>query len=408
MVQILAGKENIPLKAIMEGLNATENQCVSKEIQNLLSPDELVDNGSGDKPEDLSIFASHLVDEVIAKAEETTGNGVSDDEVEDDDAGGKQIVNESSIVENGNGDSPTTTNNVDDIPATNGVETEVEESGKPTETADVEEDQIAKDKLVETSVQVHKTEEIVSEKQEDETDVGVVKEEVVSEETTANDINAEEEEVPYSSAGDENLDRNVNFAEMTTFIEDGKQNHSMRDEERSSPSITNSSPSPTFISYKDSEVQQNDSENEDVDNIDIEKEFVMPPESAVERNVDNNNVNSSKTTNGNDSVLDNGNKSDNETIEDKELAAILAKKELVRKQVEMFEKNSPAGGKKVNYTIRTANHDKEAVVTKPEGAGSNVKNLKNFFQQLSTSENTSSPPSSGNLKLEYMYDYMIA
>jgi hypothetical protein len=252
---------------------------------------------------------------------------------------------------------------------------------------------------VETSVQVHKTEEIVSDKQEDETDVGVVNEEVVSEEAATNDVNAEgEEEVPPSSAGDDVPDRKINFSEIATVIEDGKQNHSMRDEERSSPSITNSSPSPTFISYQDSEVQQNDSENEDVDNIDIEKEFVMPPEAEVEKNVDNNNVNGSKATNGNDIILDNDNKTDNETTEDKELAAILAKKELVRKQVEMFEKNSPAGGKKVNYTIRTANQDKEAVVTKPEGEGSNVKNLKNFFQRLSKPENTSSPPSSAPAK----------
>lgn len=135
------------------------------------------------------------------------------------------------------------------------------------------------------------------------------------------------------------------------------------------------------------ELQNNDSEPEDLDNIDIEKEFDMQTE--PERSLNNNSVTSFEEKSS-DIIIENGgesHKDDNDN--DNELAAALARKALVRQQVEMFEKNCPGGGK-VKYTLRTAG-DEKGDKDQTDTGGSNVKNLKNFFQRLSTSDNATSP-----------------
>lgn len=387
LIKTLATKEETPIEAIIEGLNSTENHCVSKEIHTLLSEEkgqEVTDNGSGDKVEDqdLSTYANNLVDEVIAKAEKTTAEQNGEYVTE--------ISTEKTETQQEQPDSP---------------ELEKEEEKAESEA-------VADDKLVETSVEIHAAQEksVVEENRDndgdEEDDEGVVNDTTSQPSLTA-DVNEPLVEDKAETSSDVPV-KSVNFPEtIDTVIEDEKSF-----EEDVSQSPVTSPTATEFQSHDALDNKQNESENEDVDDIDIEKEFVMPAE--AERSLDNNN----SLTNGKiseDTVLENGNdktaeveeksKNDNAKIdEDAELAAALARKALVRQQVELFEKSSPNPGK-VKYSFRTASQDKEQSQAKPEGNGSNVKNLKNFFQRLSTTtENTSSPPPSGILKiLNYPY-----
>jgi len=147
-----------------------------------------------------------------------------------------------------------------------------------------------------------------------------------------------------------------------------------------------------------------------VDNIDIEKEFVMPADAESNNNV--NVLEQSKLANGgrnmtrmdsNDIILDgedkaavNGNESP--STGDEGLDSILARKALVRNQVQKFEKSSPGQGT-VKYSIRSSASTQEKPAAEAQSeSGSNVKNLKNFFQKLSTSSDSTTPPSGGAAK----------
>jgi len=208
-------------------------------------------------------------------------------------------------------------------------------------------------------------------------------------------------------------DRNVKFHEtVATVIEDDANHHDEYEEEEEEEKVEeqqiNATPEPTQ-EYKNNGVDaQNESENDD---IDIEKEFVMPAETEKNNNVDA--MEQSKVANGggrtmtrmdsNDIILDGEDKPDGingssiPSTGDEGLDSILARKALVRQQVQKFEKTSPGQGA-VKYSIRSSSAKQEQPAEEVKSDGSNVKNLKNFFQRLSTTSDSTTSPSGGAVK----------
>ncbi|ODM91006.1 hypothetical protein Ocin01_15681 [Orchesella cincta] len=349
LLETLADKEEISLQSVMQGLEATENHCVSKEIESLLAgksdneQDQEVTDGSGDRLEDVNAYATNLVDDVIATAEETTSNQVSQEELE-------PVV-------------------LDDVGLTETEEVEPIDSGAEVDPAE--------ENLVEASVEVHKV----------------------------------DTEPPQSEdeSGDA-VDKSVTFPErVATVIEDHKRVE-VTDHHEEQPTADEDG------DYSSHGLDaRNESENED-DQIDIEKEFVMPTE--PETNNNNDLASDHKQTPvltrmvSNEIIIDDEDKPSSpiskEPVADGDgdgLDALMARKALVRQQVEKFEKTAPGGGKgKVQYSFRSSTQESEAKAAEEEG--SKVKNLKNFFQRLSTSESNTPPPagpakSVGKLKVTF-------
>jgi len=340
LLEILAEKQDVSLESVMEGLEATENHCVSKEIKTLLSgksDDQEVNDGAGDRIEDVSAYATNLVDDVISTAEETTSNQITQD------AEPEPVV-------------------LDDVGLTETEEVERIDSWG------VDDDPI-QEKWVEASVEVHSVEADSPKTEEEEDDSGDV------------------------------VDRSVTFPErVATVIEDHKKVADQDDQEYRSHGVDT----------------QNESDNED-DQLDIEKEFVMPTETETNNNT---NVASERKPGqiltrmaSNEVIIDNedspSSPSTKEPVSDGDgLDELMARKALVRQQVAKFEKTAPGGGKgKVQYSFRSSTQD-ESEKKEAEEQGSNVKNLKNFFQRLSTSETAASPPagptkSVGKLKVTF-------
>jgi hypothetical protein len=252
------------------------------------------------------------------------------------------------------------------------------------------------EKLVEASVEVHKAE------------------------AADEEVSSPEQEEPQVKASDV-PDRTVTFHEnvsvnyvAASFMEDDSDHQDEDDqvkEEEQVDELQNTSaiasPEPENGYQSHGVDVPNESENEDVDNIDIEKEFVMPAEAESNNNL--NAVEQSKLANGgrtmtrmdsNDIILDgedkatvNGN--DSPSTGDEGLDSILARKALVRQQVQKFEKSTPGQGT-VKYSIRSSASIQEQPAPEAKSeSGSNVKNLKNFFQKLSTSSDSATPPPSG-------------
>lgn len=362
-------------------------------------------NGSGDKVEDVSHLATTVVDGIVEEAEDKV-NASADYENSED----QELEQEEVEVTKANlGFSGVTRISCPPVEDNDPVaETDIhsQKSEIDNDEEQQENDEI-RENLVEASVEVHNTQEEAPKLQSeiaDELSQNV-------EETTAASPTAISE-------------KNVSFHETVSIIEnDNDDNY----ETSSQPDIDQedqvdlkgeksefkSTPSQHEFQVKNQD-DTLESDNEDVDNIDIEKEFVMPSEAET-----NNNKGNGRISNGDGHILtrmqsneiilgdddksvlhkENGDHdsrpSTGGSTGDEGLDSIMARKELVRQQVQMFEKHSPASSDSdsVKYSIRSASPKsrQEEFGEFKKTDGSNVKNLKNFFQQLSSTSETTPP-----------------
>ncbi|CAL8093545.1 unnamed protein product [Orchesella dallaii] len=345
LLEILADKKEISIESVLQGLEATENHCVSKEIETLLSGKSENQSGAGDRIEDVSTYATNLVDDVIATAEETTSNQISHDEELE-----PVVLDDVGLTE---------TEEVEPIDIDSGAELEP-----------------AEEKLVEASVEVHNVDADPPQNEEE-------------------DDEDDEDDV---------VDKSVSFPErVATVIEDHKKVDNQEEQDYRNHGLD----------------AQNESENEE-DQLDIEKEFAMPTQTVESVEANNNHDLPSERKSGQiltrmesneviiegeDAISTSTNKEPEADGDGDGLEALMARKALVRQQVEMFEKTAPGGGKgKIQYSFRSSTQEQEK--KEEEEQGSKVKNLKNFFQRLSTSETTAAPPagptkSVGKLKVTF-------
>lgn len=411
LVTTLLSNDNVSLDAVLEGLNATENQIVSTEIKRILSgtvkkADDIGNDGSGDSMGEMSTYATSLVDEVIALAEEKTAAQFQIQPPEEDEV---EVTME------------------DEPPVTIIHKTVNDVTSTPEKSEDVDQ-QVDENKLVEADVQVHKIDE------SEETDEQMPEEATVD--TATQDEDPVKEEEPRKSpliipdTNDAMVDETTEEVAVTEVDHKADLNGFAEPAEKEVPPPTSSisQAEPECITEAEEkledvqvEAQTEDLDSEDIDNIDIEKEFIMPPEAQIDipvngtqhieeeappakstspiaRPVLTRMASNDVIINGKEKSPENNNVSanaNNNNSTDSELDAILARKALVRQQVERFEKQPPTTENNAKFSIRASASPTK--MDQPDGKGedkgTNVKNLKNFFQQLSNSGNKTTSPS---------------